>query len=38
MVPDDFDVFGEFHAADERVPVEALYFCARVTADILRNA
>jgi len=37
-VPDDFDVFGEFHAADERVPVSALEFCARVTWSILRRA
>jgi acetylornithine deacetylase/succinyl-diaminopimelate desuccinylase-like protein len=37
-VPDDFDVFGEFHAADERVPVAALEFCARVTRSILANA
>ncbi|GAA1446891.1 M20/M25/M40 family metallo-hydrolase [Leifsonia poae] len=37
-VPDDFDVFGEFHAADERVPVDALAFCARVTWSILATA
>lgn len=37
-VPDDFDVFGEFHAADERIPVDALYFSVRVTDQILRNA
>lgn len=37
-VPDDFDVFGEFHAADERVPVDALEFCARVTWTILATA
>ncbi|MEZ3161757.1 M20/M25/M40 family metallo-hydrolase [Microbacterium sp. BWT-B31] len=37
-VPDGFDVFGQFHAADERVPVESLRFCARTTARILRDA
>lgn len=37
-VPADFDVFGEFHAADERIPVDALYFSTRVTDQILRNA
>lgn len=37
-VPADFDVFGEFHAADERIPVESLYFSVRVTDQILRNA
>ena len=37
-VPDDFDVFGQFHTADEHVPVESLAFCARVTADVLRAA
>lgn len=37
-VPADFDVYGQFHAADERVPVESLRFSARVTADILRRA
>lgn len=37
-VPLDFDVFAQFHAADERIPVDAIHFCARVTADILRNA
>ncbi len=37
-VPADFDVFGQFHAADERVPVEALHFGTRVTARILREA
>ncbi|KHK97773.1 hypothetical protein LK09_09725 [Microbacterium mangrovi] len=35
-VPDGFDVFGEFHAADERVPVDALRFSARATWRILR--
>ena len=37
-VPQDFDVFAQFHAADERVPVDALLFGARVTAQILREA
>lgn len=37
-VPADFDVFGEFHAADERIPVESLHFSTRVTARILRDA
>lgn len=37
-VPADFDVFGQFHAADERVPVDALHFGTRVTARILRAA
>lgn len=37
-VPADFDVFGQFHAADECVPVEALAFGTRVTARILREA
>lgn len=37
-VPADFDVFGQFHTADERVPVEALFFGTRVTARILRDA
>jgi acetylornithine deacetylase/succinyl-diaminopimelate desuccinylase-like protein len=37
-VPADFDVFGEFHAADERIPIDALAFCARVTERILRHA
>lgn len=37
-VPADFDVFGEFHAADERIPVDALHFSARVSARILRDA
>ncbi|KQR51498.1 hypothetical protein ASF88_19560 [Leifsonia sp. Leaf336] len=34
----DFDAFGHFHAVDERVPVDALAFCARVTERILRDA
>ncbi len=37
-VPDDFDVYGQFHAADECVPVESLHFSARVTSRILRDA
>lgn len=37
-VPRDFDVFAQFHAADERIPVDALSFCARVTERILRTA
>lgn len=37
-VDPDFDVFAQFHAADERVPVDALHFCARVTERILRDA
>jgi len=37
-VPADFDVYGQFHAADERVPVDAVYFGTRVTARILRDA
>ncbi|MGM7668937.1 M20/M25/M40 family metallo-hydrolase [Microbacterium sp. A93] len=37
-VPDDFDVYGQFHAADECVPVESLYFSARTTARILQSA
>lgn len=37
-VPADFDVFGQFHAADEGVPVAALLFGARVTARVLREA
>jgi acetylornithine deacetylase/succinyl-diaminopimelate desuccinylase-like protein len=37
-VPADFDTFGLFHAADERVPVDALHFGARVTERILRTA
>jgi acetylornithine deacetylase/succinyl-diaminopimelate desuccinylase-like protein len=37
-VPDDFDTFGLFHAADERVPVSALRFGARVTERILLTA
>lgn len=37
-VPDDFDVYGQFHSTDECVPVESLYFSARTTARILRTA
>jgi acetylornithine deacetylase/succinyl-diaminopimelate desuccinylase-like protein len=37
-VPDDFDVFGLFHAVDERVPLSALRFGARVTERILATA
>ncbi|MFF2370697.1 M20/M25/M40 family metallo-hydrolase [Agromyces sp. NPDC058110] len=37
-VPDGFDVFGQFHTADEHVPVEALAFSARVTERLLRLA
>ncbi|MGL3149411.1 M20/M25/M40 family metallo-hydrolase [Microbacterium sp. A82] len=37
-VPDDFDVYGQFHAVDECVPVDALYFSARATARILQTA
>lgn len=34
----DFDVFGQFHAADERIAVDALRFSARTTARILQRA
>lgn len=37
-VPADFDVYAQFHCVDERVPVDALRFSARVTAEILRRA
>jgi acetylornithine deacetylase/succinyl-diaminopimelate desuccinylase-like protein len=37
-VPDDFDTFGLFHAVDERIPLSALRFGARVTEQILRMA
>lgn len=37
-VPDEFDVFGHFHAVDERVPVDALHFGADVLARVLRTA
>ncbi|HEY1104598.1 MAG TPA: hypothetical protein VGE78_00435, partial [Agromyces sp.] len=36
-VPDGFDVFGQFHTADEHVPVDALHFSARVTERLLRS-
>jgi acetylornithine deacetylase/succinyl-diaminopimelate desuccinylase-like protein len=37
-VPADFDAFGQFHAVDERVPLSALRFGARVMERILRTA
>ncbi|AWH95783.1 M20/M25/M40 family metallo-hydrolase [Dietzia psychralcaliphila] len=37
-VPDEFDVFGHFHAVDERVPVDALHFGADVLARVLGSA
>jgi len=37
-VPEDFDVFGHFHAVDERVPVDALHFGADVLDRVLRSA
>ena len=37
-VPDDFDVFGHFHAVDERAPVHALHFGADVLARVLGSA
>lgn len=37
-VLDGFDVFGQFHTADEHIPVESLRFSARVTERILRSA
>ncbi|GAA3938083.1 M20/M25/M40 family metallo-hydrolase [Microbacterium soli] len=37
-VPTDFDVYAQFHAVDERVPVSSLHFSARVTAEILQRA
>lgn len=37
-VPDDFDVFAQFHAADECVPVESLRFSARATLRLLLSA
>lgn len=37
-VPSDFDVFAQFHAADERIPLDALRFCVRTTDRILRSA
>ncbi|MET0746810.1 MAG: hypothetical protein ABWY49_01335 [Rhizobium sp.] len=37
-VPSDFDVWGLFHAVDERVPVDALTFGVRVLNHVLRNS
>jgi len=37
-VPRGFDVFGQFHAADERIPLAAPHFSARTTARILHHA
>ncbi|MFC5789434.1 M20/M25/M40 family metallo-hydrolase [Agromyces tardus] len=37
-VPDGFDVFAQFHTADEHIPVDSLYFSARVTERLLRDA
>ena len=37
-VPAGFDAFGQFHAVDERVPLTALRFGARVMHRILRTA
>ena len=37
-VPDDYDVFGHFHAVDERVPVEALHFGAEVLERVIARA
>jgi len=36
-VPADFDVWGLFHAVDERVPVDALRFGARVFMRLLKD-
>ena len=38
QVPEDFDVFGNFHAVDERVPVDALRFGVDVLERILKTA
>ncbi len=38
QVPDGFDVFGQFHSADERIPVASIEFCARTTERVLRDA
>lgn len=35
-VPADFDVWGTFHAADERVPVDSVMFGVRVFQNLLR--
>ncbi|MGF6823969.1 acetylornithine deacetylase/succinyl-diaminopimelate desuccinylase-like protein [Microbacterium sp. ZKA21] len=37
-VPDGFDVYGQFHSAEECVPVDSLRFSARTTARILATA
>lgn len=37
-LPNDFDAFGQFHAADEHVPVESLRFGARVLWRVLRGS
>lgn len=37
-VPADFDVWGLFHAADERVPVDALVFGVKVLGNVLRQS
>jgi acetylornithine deacetylase/succinyl-diaminopimelate desuccinylase-like protein len=37
-VPAGFDAFGQFHAVDERVPLAALRFGARVLRRILQTA
>lgn len=36
-VPDGFDVWGLFHAPDERIPVDALKFGVRVFHRMLRR-
>ena len=36
--PPEFDVYGLLHAVDERIPLESLFFSARVTERILREA
>jgi acetylornithine deacetylase/succinyl-diaminopimelate desuccinylase-like protein len=38
LLPDRFDAFGQFHAADEHVPVESLRFGARVMLRVIRSA
>lgn len=38
QLPADFDCFGLFHAVDERVPVAAVEFGARVLAQIAQEA
>lgn len=37
-VPEDFDLWGLFHAIDERVPVDALHFGARTLHHVLRSS